>query len=253
MFKPTYLYVKVHNKTGMRYFGKTISNPYTYKGSGTLWIRHINKYGNDVTTHVIGFFDNKDQLTEAAVTFSRENNIVDDESWANLMIEAGTGPAEYSAQTIEQKREYMREHNPMYLPDVRKKHKSIMRDPDRCAEISYRMTGSRNPNFGNTGPNGYKHTDQIKQEISLRMTENNPMSSSEVRDRHRISMQDPERRLAASKRMIENNPAKDEAVRNKISSAVRAQPKKTCPHCKKDIDCRNFARYHGAKCKNYGM
>lgn len=34
-FKPTYLYIKIHNDTGLKYFGKTCSKtPKQYKGSG---------------------------------------------------------------------------------------------------------------------------------------------------------------------------------------------------------------------------
>ena len=38
--KPTYLYVKQHNKTGLKYFGKTTKkDPLKYKGSGLYWKR----------------------------------------------------------------------------------------------------------------------------------------------------------------------------------------------------------------------
>ena len=50
MFKPTYLYIKTHNITGLKYFGKTTGDPYTYFGSGTKWLNHLNVYGKDVTT-----------------------------------------------------------------------------------------------------------------------------------------------------------------------------------------------------------
>lgn len=29
---PIYLYVKTHRKTGLKYFGKTVKDPLTYKG-----------------------------------------------------------------------------------------------------------------------------------------------------------------------------------------------------------------------------
>jgi hypothetical protein len=45
---PTYLYIKQHSITGLKYFGKTTkSNPYKYNGSGKYWIRHINKNGKE--------------------------------------------------------------------------------------------------------------------------------------------------------------------------------------------------------------
>lgn len=41
-FLPTTLYIKTHNKTGLKYFGKTTSNdPYKYKGSGSYWLDHL--------------------------------------------------------------------------------------------------------------------------------------------------------------------------------------------------------------------
>jgi len=36
-----YLYVKIHNVTKLKYFGKTTKNPYNYKGSGLYWKRHL--------------------------------------------------------------------------------------------------------------------------------------------------------------------------------------------------------------------
>lgn len=41
-FTPTYLYVKHHSITGLKYFGKTTKlDPVTYKGSGLVWRRRI--------------------------------------------------------------------------------------------------------------------------------------------------------------------------------------------------------------------
>jgi len=48
-----YLYLKTHNKTGLKYLGKTIQNPYKYQGSGEYWIPHIKKHGYDVTTKIL--------------------------------------------------------------------------------------------------------------------------------------------------------------------------------------------------------
>ena len=89
-FKPTYLYIKKHNITGLKYFGKTVNeNPVKYKGSGKHWTRHLAKYGNDVTTVWCHLFDDKQQLTEYAMRFSKENNIVNSNEWANLKDEDG--------------------------------------------------------------------------------------------------------------------------------------------------------------------
>ena len=48
-----YLYVKTHNKTGLKYLGKTSKNPHTYLGSGVDWKVHLKEYGLDHTTEII--------------------------------------------------------------------------------------------------------------------------------------------------------------------------------------------------------
>lgn len=89
-FKPTYLYIKQCNVTGLKYFGKTIAkDPVKYKGSGKHWVRHIKKYHNNVTTLWYRLFTDKDELVAYATKFSEENNIVESSEWANLKIEDG--------------------------------------------------------------------------------------------------------------------------------------------------------------------
>jgi hypothetical protein len=88
-FKPTYLYVKTHNQTGLKYFGKTSKNPHTYKGSGKYWVRHLNVYGRDISTEIIGYFEDAVECSAAAIEFSVKNNIVSSNDWANLINENG--------------------------------------------------------------------------------------------------------------------------------------------------------------------
>lgn len=89
IYTPTWLYIKQHNQTGLKYFGKTIHDPYTYSGSGKYWKRHLTKHGNDVTTIWCQLFVDKESLTEYALTFSCDNNIVESTIWANLKPESG--------------------------------------------------------------------------------------------------------------------------------------------------------------------
>ena len=81
LFKPTTLYIKTHNVTGLKYFGKTTGNPHEYRGSGIYWTAHLRKHGYDVTTEVLGYYTDKDECTNAANLFSIENNIVKDISY----------------------------------------------------------------------------------------------------------------------------------------------------------------------------
>jgi hypothetical protein len=91
----TTLYIKTHNVTGLKYFGKTIQKDFhTYRGSGTYWVKHINKHGYNVTTEMYAQFDEQDfiernLLKGCALMFSSENNIVESKEWANLKPEDG--------------------------------------------------------------------------------------------------------------------------------------------------------------------
>ncbi len=89
IYKPTWLYIKQHNITGLKYFGKTIRDPFTYIGSGVYWTRHVKKHGNNVTTTWAKKFETKESLVEFAKEFSKTNNIIESNEWANLKEEDG--------------------------------------------------------------------------------------------------------------------------------------------------------------------
>jgi len=91
MFKPTYLYIKTHNLTGLKYFGKTTRNPFAYIGSGTKWLNHLSVHGTDISTEILGHFTDKEECLKAAVDFSIKHNIVESTEWANLRAETLDG------------------------------------------------------------------------------------------------------------------------------------------------------------------
>lgn len=90
IYRPTWLYIKKHNKTGLKYFGMT-SNPYinSYMGSGKYWKLHLKKYGKDITTEWCQLFESKEELQKFAAEFSEKYNIVESKEWANLVPESG--------------------------------------------------------------------------------------------------------------------------------------------------------------------
>jgi hypothetical protein len=88
-FYPTHLYIKTHNKTGLKYFGKTTKDPYRYRGSGKRWLAHLKKHDTDISTDVLGYYINKQECLDAAMAFSKENNIVESVEWANMIDENG--------------------------------------------------------------------------------------------------------------------------------------------------------------------
>lgn len=89
-FKPTYLYVKEHNQTKLKYFGKTTQeDPFKYKGSGKYWKRHLKIHGNDVSTKIIGYYTDANECNNKALNFSKDNNIINNKEWANFREEDG--------------------------------------------------------------------------------------------------------------------------------------------------------------------
>lgn len=80
-FKPTWLMIKRHSVTGMKYFCKTIPRPeskmLSYKGSGKVWLKHIKKHGKQhVVTDWFQLFVDQNECTQFAIKFSKDNNIV---------------------------------------------------------------------------------------------------------------------------------------------------------------------------------
>jgi len=98
------LYIATHNKTGLKYFGKTTEYfnqkdlQEEYHGSGKYWLNHLKKYGDDVTMEIYGIYS-PEEVKKIALKFSEDNNIVfgvnneglrkDKKTWANLKPENG--------------------------------------------------------------------------------------------------------------------------------------------------------------------
>jgi hypothetical protein len=93
--RPVFLYMKQHNVTGLLYFGRTVKDPYKYKGSGKKWKRHLKKCGSDILTIWLRMYENEDceQLATMARRISNELNIVESERFANTRIETGHNKA----------------------------------------------------------------------------------------------------------------------------------------------------------------
>ena len=83
------LYLKTHNITGKKYLGQTTRDPYTYKGSGVQWNRHLDKHGNDVTTHVLFESSNPKLFQKTALEYSKKFNVAKSNEFLNLIDEDG--------------------------------------------------------------------------------------------------------------------------------------------------------------------
>lgn len=143
----TYLYIKEHETTGLRYFGKTIADPYKYPGSGLYWKYHLNQHGKNVKTLWAEKFDDAELCQEFAEFFSEFFDIVNSDTWANLIPENAQGGGSRKGRSV-----------PWLKGTKRPEHAKIM---------SAKMSGEGNPRFGKspwnkgltgtqTGPNPKK-------------------------------------------------------------------------------------------------
>lgn len=114
-----YLMIKTHNKTGFKYLCQTRrKDPHAYLGSGTHWKLHLKTHGADITTEVIGQYEDKAMLKEAGIYYSNLHNVVESEEWANLRIEDGDGGD--TSKTVgyiagmKKRRSYFGEGNPNF-------------------------------------------------------------------------------------------------------------------------------------------
>lgn len=85
------LYLKTHNKTGLKYLGKTTKDPFKYQGSGLYWTRHLKVHGNDVTTEILYESLDLDEIKRIGLEYSQKWSIVESKKFANLIPEYGTG------------------------------------------------------------------------------------------------------------------------------------------------------------------
>jgi hypothetical protein len=141
VFRPTYLYIKQHTITGKLYFGKcqrTEVELLKYKGSGIKWKSHIKHHGiKYVTTLWYELYDNIFDLVADAISMSKSFNIVNNESWMNLILENGL---DWYTQTNHPR--LRGKSHPMFGRKHSEKTRKI---------ISEKCSGKNNSNYGKTG------------------------------------------------------------------------------------------------------
>lgn len=200
--KKYYLYLKEHNKTGLKYLGQTCAkDPNVYTGSGTYWKRHIAKNGYDVTTTILFETTDKRELRKVGRQYSRQWNVVQSNIFANMKEESGDGGWDHLndgspehiercklASSMVKNRGQGRRFTPETAKELSKlgnKKLSEMRKMGMLdgvyARLSEKMSGNSNPMYGKcwcknltTGdtkvfpldnvPRGWKRLTDIKEE-----------------------------------------------------------------------------------------
>lgn len=119
----TYLFIKQHKKTGLKYFGKTAKkDPYSYNGSGKYWLRHLKKHGKKLITLKVWQFENIKKCEKFALNFSKNQNIVKSKKWANLKMENGKDGALLGSPGLKGKNSPMYGKTKFKNPFYGKKH-----------------------------------------------------------------------------------------------------------------------------------
>jgi hypothetical protein len=209
-----YLYVKTHNKTGLKYLGKTESkNPHKYPGSGTYWKHHLKKHGKDYSTEIIKECKSIEEFAKWGLYYSNLWNVVESDDWANLKEETGDARGKLSAESR--------------------------------MKISIAGIGREPPNKGKTGAVGYwrgkTRSNDDKEKISQGRTgkgtgHNRPHTDETI---EKI-------KSARALQII------TEDHKKKIGDANRgkSKPKLTCPHCGLIGGSFQMKQWHFDKCKS---
>ena len=208
------LYIVTHNKTGFKYFGKTIRwftvedlQKY-YKGSGVWWLRHLNKHGNDISFEIykICSLDEnaEDYVVPIALKFSTENDIIGrDNNWANLMLENGLDGGCDKGRILSE------EHK----QKISLAHKS---------RVGSSMSGKTQTDFqkqrASETHKGKTLSEESKKKIS-------------IKNSGKIMSDETRKKMSNSKKGI-------------------PKPKITCPHCNKTGGTPQMKRYHFDNCKD---
>lgn len=201
-----YLYVKTHNATGLKYFGKTTKpDPHKYLGSGKYWKRHIKKHGNDITTEIVGVFDSAEECQEFALKFSKQNNIVDSELWANLQEENGLDGApqghighKFTDEQLNQISETTKQRwqDQEYRNKIIEKQKQSWTDERKQKQIE-RLTGKKRPEHSAKlmGHEGTKKCKGVKKPEGHGAKVSASLKGIPKSDEHRLKLSAPKNRV----------------------------------------------------------
>ena len=126
-----YLYKKTHRKTGLNYLGKTTQDPLQYKGSGTYWLRHIKKHGNDVDTEILKECATNEEVKTWGLYYSDLWNIVESADWANIKPETGEGGSQKGRVLLSMRGKPAHNKGKPCNNKIRKPYKYASRSPSK--------------------------------------------------------------------------------------------------------------------------
>lgn len=216
--KNTYIYIK-ESPLGLKYLGKTVSDPYEYKGSGKKWKLHLKKHNitaNQIKTTILCETNNYDKLKELGLYYSNFYDIVNSSNWANLKPEEGDGGAtrngmKHSSETKKLLSERkIGDNNPMKRPEMRKLMSEIGKNRIHSNESNKKRSEALK---------GKKRPLDVVEKIKKGLT------GKKLSEEHKQSLK---------------------GKRNPYGE----QPKIKCIHCGLEGGKNSINRWHNDKCKN---
>jgi hypothetical protein len=247
----TYLYIKQHAITGLKYLGKTVKDPYKYNGSGTVWQRHIKKHGKEhiITTWVSKPYEHDDpKLHNHALRLSRVFQVDISPRWANLIPENGIGgfPTAVDASTFYERRSVEmtgRKHNPETIeklkaaqtPERRQHHSNALSGRKHKPETIEKLKAAQTPErrlLNSIRHTGRKHKPETIEKLKAAQTPESRLLNS-IRctgKKHKPetieklkAAQTPERRLLNSIRRTGKKHKPESIEKMKAIQLLRAQ------------------------------
>jgi hypothetical protein len=223
-FKPTWLYIKQHTITGLKYFGKTTRpDPYKYSGSGKIWKAHLAKHGkSNVETIWCELFTDIHSLVSYALKFSEDNDIVISKQWANLVIEDGLYGGSLGRERP---------------PEVREK-------------ISNSSKGNQNRKGLTNSP---EHIQKIRESRLGQTHSESTKAKCGAKNIGKVHTAEHNQKIADFQRGRKKPPRTAEHI-EKIAQANRGKQKiiVTCPHCGKSGGGGVMKQWHFEKCRSKG-
>lgn len=247
-----YLYIKKHKITGLKYFGFTKNNPYAYNGSGIYWKRHFRKHGKEhiQTLDVFGFSD-LDLCSDFALSFSKRNDIVNSQDWANLMDENGTvtttAGCELSDNIKEKISQSLKEYNKHNKTPSKLKGRKLSEEHKAklsSASISY----YENNEHPSKGKDPWNKDKKLHYKVWNKGKKTGPNSKESNTKRSETMSAKYKEGMISNRKGI---PPWNKGIPNPGAGNNFNTERLKCPHCgKNNLNKGNYARWHGKKCRS---
>lgn len=215
---------------GKKYIGKHVTNDLNdgYLGSGIVLNRAILKYGRESFTREILFFlESEDELN------AKEQEIIT----ADIVLSEDYYNVAYggSGGTIVLKPEH-----PLYDSTCKKISESLKTISNKKSEIT-----KKNHQLKKVGMYGKKQSE--KQKEAARKSATGRTKNAEEIDKQ---LQSYFKTITQPGYVhpLKGKPRSEEVIAA-IKEKKKNEPLTKCPHCDKQMNSGNYARYHGDKCK----